>query len=124
MTATNRAVAERQRKEKEDDRRKKQQKLHTWERGEESDSDEDDDEEEEEEVVTDTKWDNLESEDTLTGIPSSMQGPFPFHAGGSESVRMAEAGRTVGPSLEQVGAGGSATAPEVSVKGSGPAVVP
>ena len=43
-----------------------------WERGEETDSDEDDDEEEEEEVVADTEWDDLESEDTLIGIPSSI----------------------------------------------------
>ena len=98
MTAANRVVAERQRKAKEDERRKKQQKLRTWERGEEIDSDEDDDEEEEEEIVADTEWDDLESEDTLTGIPSSMQGPFPFHAGGSESVRPTKASQTIGPS--------------------------
>jgi len=71
---------------KEDERRKKQQKLHAHECGEETDSVEDNDEEEEEEVVTDTEWDDLKSEDTLIGIPSSMQGPFPFHAGGSESM--------------------------------------
>ena len=99
---------------KEDERRKKQQKLHAWELREETNSDEDDNEEEEEEgeeVVADPEWGDLESEDTLTGIPSSMQGPFPFHAGGSESVRMMEVGQTVGPSSEQVGAGGSAAAP-------------
>ena len=91
LMAANRAEAKWQRKAKEDKRREKQQKLRMWERGEEIDSDEDDDEEEEE-VVTDTKRDDLESKDTLIGIPSSMQGPFLFHAGGSESVRTAEAG--------------------------------
>ena len=70
-----------------------------------TDSDEDDDEEEQEEVVIDTEWDDLESEDALIDIPSSMYGPFPFLTGGSEFVRMAEAGRTIGPSSEQVGAG-------------------
>jgi len=95
-----------------------------WEHGEETDSDEDDDEEEEEEVVTDNEWDDLESEDTLIGIPSSMQGPYPFHVGGSESVRMAEAGRTIGPSSEQVGVGGSAAALEVLIEGGDPIVAP
>ena len=99
---------------KEDERRKKQQKLHAWELREETNSDEDDNEEEEEEgeeVVANPEWGDLESEDTLTGIPSSMQGPFLFHVGGSESVRTAAAGRIVGPSLEQVGVGRSAAVP-------------
>ena len=39
-------------------------------------------------------------------------------------MRMAEAGRTIGPSSEQVGKGGSAAVPEVSVEGSGPAAMP
>ena len=92
MTAANCATTERQRKAKEDERRKKQQKLRAWEHEEETDSDIDDNEEEEEEVVTNTEWDDLESEDTLTGTHSSMQGPFPFHARGSESVRPVEMG--------------------------------
>ena len=83
------------------------------------DSDDDDDE-----VVADTEWDDLESEDTLTGIHSSLQGPFPFHVEGSESMRTVEAGRTIGPSSEQVGAGGSTAVPEVLVEGSGPATMP
>ena len=51
----------------------------------------DDDDEEDDEVVTDTEWDDLESEDTLTGIHSSLQGPFLFHIGGGEFVRPEEA---------------------------------
>jgi len=39
---------------------------------EETNSDDDDDEEEDDEVVVDTEWDDLESEDTLTGIHSSL----------------------------------------------------
>ena len=39
--------------------------------------------EEEETVANDIEWDNLENEDALTGIGSSLQasGPFPFHGG-------------------------------------------
>ena len=44
---------------------KKQQKLRAQERGEETDSDDDN---EDDEVVADTEWDDLASEDTLTGI--------------------------------------------------------
>ena len=61
-------------------------------------------------------WDVLEGEDSLTGTQLSTQGPFPFHAGGSESVRPAEAGRTIGPSSGPVGAGGSAASPRVPVE--------
>ena len=86
-----------------------------------TDSDEDDDEEEEEEeeeeVVTDTEWDDLESEDTLIGIPSSMQGPFPFHTREGAAVRLEEVGWTIGLSLEPSGAGGFATVPEVPAGG-------
>ena len=79
MAAANRTAAEWQKKTKEDERRKKQQKLRARERGEETDSDDNDDNDDE--VVVDSEWDDLESEDTLIGTHSSMQGPFPFHAG-------------------------------------------
>ena len=74
--------------------------MHAQERGKETNSDDDDNEEEDDEVVAETEWDDLESEDTLIGIHSSMQGPFPFHAGEGVAVRPeeAEVGRTVGPS--------------------------
>ena len=86
MTAANRAEVERQRKAKEDERRKKQQKLRARERGEDTDSDDDDDDDE---VAADTEWDDLASEDMLTGIHSSMQGPFPFHVGDGPNRRSA-----------------------------------
>ena len=70
------------------------------------------------------EWDVLEGEDSLTGTHSSMQGPFPFHAGGSESVRPAETGQTIDSSLGLVGAGGSAAAPEVPTERGGSAAVP
>ena len=90
LTVANRTEAEWQRKVKEDERRRKQQKLHVWEHREEADSD--DDEEEDDEVVANIEWDDLESEDMLIGTHSSMQGSFPFHARGSESVRPTETG--------------------------------
>ena len=53
-------------------------------------------------------WGVLEGEDMLTSAHPSTQGPFPFHAEGSESVRSVEVGRTIGPSSGPVGAGESA----------------
>ena len=61
-------------------------------------SDENNKEEEYDDVVADVEWDVLEGEDSLIGTHSSMQGPFPFHAGGSESMRPVETGQTIGPS--------------------------
>jgi len=58
-------------------------------------------------------WDVLESEVSLTGTCLPMQGPFLFHVGGSESVRPAEMGQTISPSLGLVGAGGSTATPGV-----------
>ena len=72
VTVVNRATAEWQMKTKEVERKKKQQKLLAWERGEETDSDDDKDNEEDNKVATDNEWDDLASEDTLTGIHSSM----------------------------------------------------
>ena len=45
-----------------------------------------------------------------------MQGPFPFHVEGSESVRSAEVGQTSGPSPGPAGAGGSAASRGVLVE--------
>ena len=76
------------RKAKQDKKRKKQWKLQARERGEDTNDDDDDgngddDEvmEEEKSVADDIEWDNLENEDALTGIGSSLQalGPFPSH---------------------------------------------
>jgi len=52
-------------------------------------------------------WDVLEDEDTLTSAHLSIQGPFPFHAEGSESVRSVEVGQTSCPSSGPAGAGES-----------------
>ena len=70
-------------------------KQQAWDQGEETGSDDDDDKEFDE-VVANVDWDVLEAEDSLTGTQLSTQGPFPFHAGGSESVRLAEMGQIIG----------------------------
>ena len=95
MRMANHAEGEWLRKAKEDRKRKKQQKLQAQERGEDTDSDDDDDDEE---VAKDIEWDNLENEDVLTCIGSSLQalGPFPFHGGERMSREPVEGGCTVG----------------------------
>ena len=87
-------------------------------------------------------WDVLEDEDMLTDAHRPMQGPFLFHAEGSESMRSVEVGRTIGPSSGPVGAGefaapsgvppedrwmgedGLAATPKVLMEGGDSAVVP
>jgi len=54
-------------------------------------SDDDDDDDDDDEVAVGVDWDVLEDEDTLISGRPSVQGPFAFHAEGSESVRSAEA---------------------------------
>ena len=72
MAAAYHTTAEWQKKAKEDERRKRQQKLWAWERGETDCVDVDDVDDEDDEVVFNTEWDDLASEDTLTGIYSSV----------------------------------------------------
>jgi len=98
VRAANGAEGEWLRKKKEDKRKKKQRKLQAWERGEDIDSDDDDEDGDDDKVVDDIEWDDLENEDVLTGIGSSLQesGPFPFHRGEGTSGEPAETGRTVG----------------------------
>jgi len=126
MRMANRAEGEQLRKAKEDKKRKKQWKLQTWERGEDTNNDDNDDDGDDDEVVDDIEWDNLENEDALTGIGSSLQvlGPFPFHGGEGSSGEPVEAGRTIGLPQEPTGAGGSVVAPEVPVEAGSSAVVP
>ena len=75
MRVANHAEGERLRKAKEDKKRKKQQKLRARERGEDTDGDDDDDDGDDNkvmEVADDIEWDNLENEDVLTGVGSSL----------------------------------------------------
>ena len=98
VRAVNHAEGERLRKAKEDKRKKKQWKWQARERGEDTNSDNDDDDGDDDEVVNNIEWDDLENEDVLTGIGSSLQelGPFPFHGGKCMSGEMVEMGHTIG----------------------------
>ena len=96
VRAVNHAKGEWLRKAKEDKKRKQQRKLQAREQGEDTDSDEDDGDDDE--VVDDIEWDNLEDEDALIGISSSLQAsrPFLFHEGEGTSRELAEVGPTIG----------------------------
>ena len=59
-----------------------------------SSEDDDDDDDDDDEVAIGVDWDILEDEDTLTSGHPSVQGPFPFHTEGSESMRSVEAGES------------------------------
>ena len=74
VRTVNHTEGERLRKAKEDKKRKKQRKLWSRERVEDTNNNDDDNEvmEEEETVVDDIEWDNLENEDVLIGISSSL----------------------------------------------------
>ena len=95
-----------------------------------SSDDDDDDDDDDDEGVVDVDWGVLEDEDTLTSAHPPVQGPFLFHAEGSESVRSVEAGESAAshgvPAEDRwMGEGGPATAdPEVMVEGSGSGAAP
>ena len=72
MATANHTMVEWEKKMKEFKKKKKLQKQQARERGEEIDSDDDDDDEEYDEVITDIEWGDLESEDALIGVHSSM----------------------------------------------------
>ena len=108
-----------------------------------SSEDEDDDDDDDDEVAIGVDWDVLEDEDTLTSGHPSVQGHFPFHTEGSESMRSVEAGESAashgvpaedrwveesGPAAadpEAMGEGsGSGAAPHEMMEGSGSGAVP
>ena len=76
-------------------KRAKRQKQEARDRGEDVSSEDDhDDDDDDDEVAVDVDWGILEDEDTLISARPSVQGPFPFHVEGSESVRSVEAGES------------------------------
>ena len=90
-------------------------------------SSDDDDDDDDDEVAVGVDWDVLEDEDTLTSGHPSVQGPFPFHAEGSESMEAGESAASHGVPAEDrwMGEGGPTAAdPEVMVEGSGSDVAP
>ena len=131
MAAANRLAAERDKKVREQMKKERRLKWEARDRGEDVSSDDDDnDDEDDDEVAVDVDWGVLEDEDVLTSAHPSVQGPFPFHTEGSESVRSVGAGESVAshgvPAKDRwMGGGGPATAdPEVMVEGSGSGAAP
>ena len=127
MAKANRIAAEWDKRTREL-RKKLLRKQQARDRGEETGSDDDDDNDDDE-VAVDMDWDVLEDEDTLANAHRPMQGPFPFHAEGSESsgpvgARESAAPSGVPPEDQWMGEGGSAAAPEVLMEGGGSAAMP
>ncbi|XP_066354601.1 uncharacterized protein [Miscanthus floridulus] len=92
MAAANRLAAEQDKKAREQMKKAKRLRQEARDRGEDvSSEDEDNDDDDDDEVAVGMDWDVLEDEDTLTSGHPSVQGPFPFHAEGSESMRSVEA---------------------------------
>ena len=54
--------------------------------------------EEEKSIANDIEWDNMENNDVLTSVGSSLQvlGPFPFHGGEGTLGEPVRVGHTVG----------------------------
>ena len=132
MAAANRLAAGRDKEAKEEMKKAKRLKQEARDRGEDvsSEDDDDDDDDDDDEVAIDMDWGVLEDEDTLTSAHPSVQGPFPFHTEGSESVRSVEAresaashGMPAGDRWMEEG-GPAAADPEVMVEGSGSGATP
>ena len=131
MAAANRLAAERYKKAREQMKKERRLKQEARDRGEDVSSDDDgDDDDDDDEVLIDVDWGVLEDEDTLTSAQPSVQGPFPFHAEGSESVRSVEAGESAASHgvptedwwMEE--SGPAAADPEATGEGSGSGAVP
>ena len=92
-----------------------------------SSDDDDDDDDDGGEVAIGVDWDILEDEDMLTDAHLSTQGPFAFHAEGSELVEAGESaashGVPAGDRWEEEG-GPAAADPAVMVERSGSGTVP
>ena len=95
-----------------------------------SSEDEDDDDDDDDEVAVGADWDILEDEDALTSVHPSVQGPFPFHTEGSESMRSVEAGESAAsygvPAKDRwvEESGPAAADPEATGEGSGSGAAP
>ena len=95
-----------------------------------SSDDDDNDNDDDDEVAIGVDWDVLEDEDTLTSGHPSVQGPFPFHTEGSESVRSVEARESAAshgvPAEDRwvEESGPAAADPEARGEGSGSSAMP
>ena len=133
MAAANRLAAERDKKAKEEMKKAKRLKQEARDWGEDvssEDDDDDDDDDGNDEVAVDVDWGVLEDEETLTSGHPPVQGPFAFHAEGSESMRSVEAGESASshgvPAEDRwMGEGEPVAAiPEATMKGSSSGAAP
>ena len=131
LAAANRLAAERDKNAREQMKKKRRLKQEARDPGEDVSSDDDDDDDDDnDEVVVNMDWGVLEDEDRLTSAHPFVQGPFPFHAEGSESVRSVEAGESAASHgvpaedrwMEE--SGSIAADPEVMVERGGPGAAP
>ena len=131
MAVANRLAAERDKKAREEMKKAKRLKQESRDRGEDvSSEDEDDDDDDDDEVAIGVDWGVLEDEDTLTSGHPSVQGPFPFHAEGSRSMRSVETGESAAshgvPAEDRwMGEGGPvAVIPKATMEGSSSGAAP
>ena len=133
MAAANRLAAERDKEAKEEMKKAKRLKQEARDRGEDvssEDDNDDDDDDGDDEVAVDVDWGVLEDEETLTSGHPPVQGPFAFHAEGSESMRSVEAGESASshgvPAEDRwMGKGEPVAAiPEATMKGSSSGAAP
>ena len=126
MAAANRLAAEWDKKAREQKKKERQLKQEARDRGEDVSGDDDDDDDDGE-VAADVDWGVLEDEDMLTSANPPLQGPFAFHAEGSELVEAGESaashGVPAGDRWEEEG-GPAAADPTVMVERSGSGAVP
>ena len=126
MAAANRLAAEWDKKAREQKKKERQLKQEARDRGEDVSGDDDDDDDDGE-VAADVDWGVLEDEDMLTSANPPLQGPFAFHAEGSELVEAGESaashGVPAGDRWEEEGEP-AVTDPVVMVEGSGSGAVP
>ena len=96
LAASNRIVAEWDKRTKELKKQDMRRKQEARDRGEDVSSDDndddDDDDDDDDEVAAGVDWGILEDEGTLTSAPPSVQEPLSSRAEGSKSARSAEVG--------------------------------
>ena len=126
MAAANRLAAEWDKKAREQKKKERQLKQEARDRGEDVSGDDDDDDDDGE-VAADVDWGVLEDEDMLTSANPPLQGPFAFHAEGSELVEAGESAASHGVPAEdrwEEEGGPAAADPAVMVERSGSGAVP
>ena len=124
----NRLAAKLDKKTREQKKKEMRRKQEARDRGEDVSSDDDDDDDDDDsEVAVGVDWDILEDEGMLTDAHPSTQGPFAFHAEGSELVEAGESAAShsvLGEDRWMEEGGPAAADPVVMVERSGSGAVP